>query len=287
MGTCLYDPPVPALQGKAACQPRKDGWRWQTSNSEYGKFYVSIHREFVKCQEVHKDCSKQCENLSNELQLAKCQLEKLKISCGRTLCNPDGNQVMSCSKLPTSPKLGKCDCPGKPGPPSSDMYVTEMMNQFNGAQRHDPQMLMDHIKDDHPHLVKRVRPKLPLSALKIGRNYQGGGENDNDDAGCCPGKLGCGLGSRPGSGSQTPRSARGPGGSGKRKTSPRPRSAPKKQKGAIYEAVSDLKHTAGGGVNLPPSQRYDFYRYFGYAGQGAKTSKGWHSVKIPWTETPR
>ena len=28
------------------CCPKKDqAWRWQTTNSEYGKFYVSIHRE--------------------------------------------------------------------------------------------------------------------------------------------------------------------------------------------------------------------------------------------------
>lgn len=80
---------------------------------------------------------------------------------------------MACSALPTSPKLGNCTCPAKPGPPSDDMYVTEMMNQYNGrGDRHDPQMLIDHIKQDHPHLVKRVRPKLPLSALKTGRNYQ-------------------------------------------------------------------------------------------------------------------
>lgn len=42
----------------------------------------------MKGQVVHKDCSKKCDDLSNELQLAKCQLEKLKISCGRSLCNP-------------------------------------------------------------------------------------------------------------------------------------------------------------------------------------------------------
>lgn len=71
---------------------------------------------------------------------------------------------MTCTGLPTSPKLGNCKCSDKPGPPNKDMYITEMMNQFNGAKRHDPQMLMDHIKDEHPHLVKRVRPKLPIAS---------------------------------------------------------------------------------------------------------------------------
>ena len=85
-------------------------------------------------------------------------------------CCAEGNQALSCKALPTSPKLGKCDCPAKPGPPSSDMYVTEHMNQFNGAERHDPQMLVDHIKDCHPHLVKRVTPKLPLSKLRYGKD---------------------------------------------------------------------------------------------------------------------
>lgn len=277
------------MSDPAACGPRKDSWRWQTSNSEYGKFYVSIHREFAKSQEVHKDCSTKCDNLNKELKVAKCQLEKLKIQCGRSFCNPEGNQVNSCAALPTSPKLGKCACPSKPGPPSSDMYVTEMMNQYNGAQRHDPQMLLDHIKEDHPHLVKRVSPKLPLSKLKTGRNPQGGSDIDDDeDAGCCPGKISCGGGSRSGSGSQSPGSgrSRGHGGGGKRKATQKSGSAPKKAKGVIYEGVSDLKHTAAGGANPPPTQRYNFYRYFGYAGQGAKTSKGWHSVKSPWIKIP-
>lgn len=86
-----------------------------------------------------------------------------------------------------------------------------------------------------------------------------GSDNDNEDAGCCPGKLSCGLGS----GSQSPRSSRGRGSSGKRKITQKPGSAPKKAREVIYEAVSDLKRTAAGGANLPPTQRYDFYRHFG------------------------
>lgn len=36
----------PCAPRPIVCCPKKDqAWRWQTTNSEYGKFYVSIHRE--------------------------------------------------------------------------------------------------------------------------------------------------------------------------------------------------------------------------------------------------
>jgi hypothetical protein len=95
---------------------------------------------------------------------------------------------------------------------------------------------------------------------------RGGSDIDDDeDAGCCPGKISCGGGSGSGSGSQSPGSGRGRGhgGGGKRKAAQKSGGAPKKAKGVIYEGVSDLKHTAAGGANPPPTQRYDFYRYFG------------------------
>ncbi|BBN10386.1 hypothetical protein MPTK1_5g03150 [Marchantia polymorpha subsp. ruderalis] len=45
---------------------------------------------------------------------------------------------------------------------------------------------------------------------------------------------------------------------------------------AVHSPHASLK--AGGAQKkiLPPSQRYNFYRYFGFAGQGAKTSRGWN-----------
>ena len=34
--------------GSAVCQPRKESWRWETTNSEYGKFYVrKVQREVM------------------------------------------------------------------------------------------------------------------------------------------------------------------------------------------------------------------------------------------------
>lgn len=49
----------------------------------------------------------------------------------------------------------------------------------------------------------------------------------------------------------------------KRKILQKHRGAPKKQKGSMIEATSDLKRTAAGSANLPPSQRYNFYRNYG------------------------
>ncbi|XP_024358064.1 uncharacterized protein [Physcomitrium patens] len=274
------------------CLPRKDSWRWQTSNSEYGKFYVFVNREVSKNREAHKDCFKKVENLADELKLAKAQLEKLMISCGRSFSRPEGDRAMSCSSTARSPSQGRCECLTKPGPPTESMYVTEHMNQYNGALRHDPQPLMDHIKEEHPQLVKRVAPKLPTSAIRRVIDSPDNADFD-EDAGCCPGKMGCGLGSRwksrsgslsPGDRS-SPRRGDSAAYAGKRKMQWRQSPPQKKAKGAKSEAASDLKHTAAGGINLPPSQRYNFYRQYGYAGQGAKTSKGWHSVKTPWLHT--
>jgi len=49
----------------------------------------------------------------------------------------------------------------------------------------------------------------------------------------------------------------------KRKVLQKLRGAPKKQKVSVMKATSDLKRTAAGGANLPPTQRYNFYRNFG------------------------
>lgn len=93
----------------------------------------------------------------------------------------------------------------------------------------------------------------------------------DEDAGCCPGKMGCGLGSRwksrsgslsPGDRS-SPRRGDSAAYAGKRKMQWRQSPPQKKAKGAKSEAASDLKHTAAGGINLPPSQRYNFYRQYG------------------------
>lgn len=49
----------------------------------------------------------------------------------------------------------------------------------------------------------------------------------------------------------------------KRKIVQKHKGAPKKQKASMIKAAADLKRIAGGGANLPPSQRYNFYRNYG------------------------
>lgn len=49
----------------------------------------------------------------------------------------------------------------------------------------------------------------------------------------------------------------------KRKILQKHKGAPKKQKASMIKATADLKRIAGGGANLPPSQRYNFYRNYG------------------------
>ena len=103
--------------------------------------------------------------------------------------------------------------------------------------------------------------------------YRGNGvdDHDNRDMECYKSKmpLGCELLYRDsGSGSHTSSLSgsakdRGPPSAGKRKILRKQGGAPKKQKGSIVKSTSNLKHTAAGGANLPPSQRYTFYRNFG------------------------
>jgi len=68
------------------------------------------------------------------------------------------------------------------------------------------------------------------------------------------------------SGSRSPSSTKSPQQShnSKRKMVHKSTNSSKKQKRKIVlEATSNLKHTASGGANLVPTQRYNFYRYFG------------------------
>ncbi|KAG0621296.1 hypothetical protein M758_3G009000 [Ceratodon purpureus] len=267
----------------AVCLPRKESWRWETTNSEYGKFYVRRNqREVMNGQELQNDCSKKCEELTNELLEAKAQLEKLKITCVRNSFVPERLQDTACQTSPTTPR-----------PPSRKLYKTEKYNELEGSDTR--MMLSDREKEDHSHLVKRVRPKLPLLKLRNGRSNLG--DNDDHDNGeiefCKPKEpLTCGMvcgglesGSRSSISSGSAK-GRGPPSVGKRKILQKQGGAPKKQKGSLIKgAASNLKHTAAGGANLPPSQRYTFYRNFGYGGQGAKTSKGWHSKTSPWMPT--
>lgn len=66
---------------KLCCFPIFIFWNFKRLNSSK-EFQVSKNRE------AHKDCFKKVENLADELKLAKAQLEKLMISCGRSFSRP-------------------------------------------------------------------------------------------------------------------------------------------------------------------------------------------------------
>jgi hypothetical protein len=44
-----------------------------------------------------------------------------------------------------------------------DLGLQILIHIFNGAKQHDPQFLEEHIKEEHPRLVKRVHPLKPSS----------------------------------------------------------------------------------------------------------------------------
>ncbi|XP_024382603.1 uncharacterized protein [Physcomitrium patens] len=272
--------------------PRKpDSWRWETSNSEYGKFYVTFHKAVENVHELPKEiCTKKCEALRKELQEARAQLEKLQISCDHSLAIP-----VACQTSPTPLKLEDCcDSVTNPVPLSKKVVVTQPSHEL---KTHGPQPQLEHTKG-HSHQAKCVKQKLALRPLafprKVGRNYQAEyhDENNEDMEDCkaptTRNKLGCELICKE-SGMESRSSSRGSSKdrvldtAGKRKIVLKQGGLPKKQKGvAIKSTGSDLKQTAAGGGKIPLTQRYNFYRNYGYAGQGAKTSKGWHSMKTPW-----
>jgi hypothetical protein len=65
---------------------RQKEWQWQTTNSEYGKFYVKLHKEAMEAAVVHKDCEQKCNELFAELKVCKAQLEMMRLTGGH--CSP-------------------------------------------------------------------------------------------------------------------------------------------------------------------------------------------------------
>jgi hypothetical protein len=64
-----------------------------------------------------------------------------------------------------SPRLGICDCINKPCRPCNNPFRTTSELEYNGARRPDYQLLDDHVKSEHPRLVKRLQPNLSMSML--------------------------------------------------------------------------------------------------------------------------
>ncbi|CAK9863800.1 unnamed protein product [Sphagnum jensenii] len=111
------------------CWQKNQILRWQTSNSEYGRFYIKMNKADVKQAIVHKDCERKCDELGSELQDCKAQINTMKLT--DTHCSTTND-----------------------GP-----FVSVATNDFNGGKQHEPQMFEEHLKSVHPRLVKRVEPK--------------------------------------------------------------------------------------------------------------------------------
>ncbi|KAL3677297.1 hypothetical protein R1sor_027245 [Riccia sorocarpa] len=325
-------------------------WRWQTSNGDYGKFYLALSSEAlgVRCRqyELHAECNKKCEALSRQLYELKTELERLRT--GARLHSPPGGKP-GC-RFPTNHN-GDCDFAARAREPCDDVYHTTHDIDYNGGSRTEPQILEDHLKADHPRLVKKVQSVNPLGSSCFQQESGRKGESTPDgEHGHLhpPGSTGSGTAD---SGSvrqhfqdRTPEFGggsyvRGPAATATttRKlvsnatnrmadNSQRPATAPKERTGgggvsggykdgnSSGEGLGNRTHHGGGNGSypasqggsesryaasgerdnprylphdslkssgptkkiLPPSQRYNFYRYYGFAGQGAKTSRGWN-----------
>ncbi|KAH8956055.1 hypothetical protein BDL97_07G018200 [Sphagnum fallax] len=129
-------------------------------------------------------------------------------------------------------------------------------------------MLEDHIKSAHPRLVKRVEPKNFTS--DSGRHVD-----------CC-------IRDEPHTyyppvvqvvpvAPEKPRSKKPHG----KEAAYSPRQAheehkPQTQGKRVGRCSNGKKVMVSSRSSVPASQRYNFYRQYGFAGQGAKTSNGWH-----------
>jgi hypothetical protein len=72
------------------CWQKNQVLQWQTSNSEYGRFYVKMNKVDVKQAIVHKDCEKKCDELSSELQDCKAQINTMKLTDTHCSTTNDG-----------------------------------------------------------------------------------------------------------------------------------------------------------------------------------------------------
>ncbi|KAL2610156.1 hypothetical protein R1flu_028729 [Riccia fluitans] len=311
-------------------------WRWQTSNGDYGKFYLALSSEALgvrfRHNELHSECNRKCEALSRQLYELRTELERLRI--GARLHGPPGGKP-GC-RSPTSHN-GDCNYAARAREPCADVFHTTHDIHYNGGCRTEPQILEDHLKADHPRLVKKVQPVNPVGTSSFQQESGRKGESTPDG----------GADSRSERlhfDDRTPESGGGSYGSGVNQMSRSPRAhetrvqgyaaAPRKlvpnatdkmadntprvhkegnthgegsSKRKHYDGIGgssssggaqgenesryaasrereiprylphdSLKSSGRGKKILPPSQRYNFYRYYGFAGQGAKTSRGWN-----------
>jgi len=102
------------------CWQKNQVLQWQTSNSEYGRFYVKMNKVDVKQAIVHKDCEKKCDELSSELQDCKAQINTMKLTDTHCSTTNDGlllklqaqfqkfPQIFKPAKLFCAPQFANC-----------------------------------------------------------------------------------------------------------------------------------------------------------------------------------
>ncbi|BBN10387.1 hypothetical protein MPTK1_5g03160 [Marchantia polymorpha subsp. ruderalis] len=133
---------------------KDQSWRWQTTNQDYGRFYLALSSEAlgVHCRhnELHAECNKKCEALSRQLYELKSELERLRI----------GERIHSPRQGCRSPSNhnGDCNFAARARVPCDDMFHTTHDIDYNGGCRTEPQILDDHLKADHPRLTRKVQP---------------------------------------------------------------------------------------------------------------------------------
>ncbi|CAK9862688.1 unnamed protein product [Sphagnum jensenii] len=218
-------------------------YRWQTSNSTYGRFYAKFDKEVMKqTTVVHKDCAKKSMELSTQLKLSKAQLDMMRLPGGHCrLCTNDHIET----PRPVPSRVGLSDCLPEPEPPQNPDPLLSATT--NGGMRYEIQTLEDHMKNAHPRLANREGWYFASQKEKSYNFTPHGTEAAS-------------YSSSPQTHEEyIPQSQRKHGGCGGR-----------------YPIGSKAMFPCRRSIVLP-SQRYNFYKQFGFAGHGAKTSHGWHA----------
>ncbi|XP_024402129.1 uncharacterized protein [Physcomitrium patens] len=220
-------------------KPNKS-WCYQTTSGQYGAFYSSITPEDRKEKELHYECDRRAAQLSEELKEAKACLEMVNLGGVKANQGIHGRRGPCCFEA--CAKGIPCESPSAQHP-----GFLNSSQAWDCGKKLQPEYLEDHIRSHHPRLAHQfsLTPKTTFgSADTIGRPVHSSGGNSSIVKG----------------GEFAPA---------------RPQICPPAPRSCIkQENNCSPSHAATQANVLPPTSRYGFYRYFGCAGQGAKTSKG-------------
>ncbi|KAG0602022.1 hypothetical protein M758_11G155400 [Ceratodon purpureus] len=222
--------------------------RYGTTNASYGNFYGTVIREVNRLNDFdwHHECNKQGARLVDELEEAKAALQMVDWQYARAGEGQFAPRGACCLKERMAPH-SRCQCDHRtPGCYENPYKLGSEVAEPDCGQSREPEFLEDHVRAYHP----RLAPKLQVLPK------------------CCSSRLNrCDL--RTGSVLVRPVGSGGGFGVGLQAgLHGRGHRKPKKM----------LQSCSAGPPPLPmllASQRYGYYRYYGAAGQGAKTSADW------------